>query len=168
MKRTLRGSGMADSLLIITWVHVALSVIMLVAGIVVVRGLLRGHDSGGWTTVFLVTAIGTNAGSFAFPFAKLLPSHITAIIALVLLAVTLLARHAFALSGSWRWIYAVGLTFTLFFDVFVLVAQAFGKIPGLHRLAPTQSEPPFAVVELVVLAAFVVLAVIAGRRFDRA
>lgn len=156
---------MSDGLLTITLIHVALSVVMLIAGLVVMGGLLRGRDSGAWTTVFFTTAIATNVSGFAFPFVMLLPSHITAIISLVLLAVTLLARHAFALAGAWRWVYAVGLTFTLFFDVFVLVAQAFGKIPALHRLAPTQGEPPFAVAELVVLALFVVLAVMAGRRF---
>ena len=119
-------------------------------------------------TVFLVTAVATNASGFVFPFVKLLPSHITAIIALVLLAVTLLARYAFALAGAERWIYAVGLTFSLFFDVFVLVAQAFGKILALGQLAPIGGVPPFVITELVVLAVFIVLAVKTGRRFGRA
>lgn len=153
-----------SSLLIVTWVHVAISVVMLIAGIVVVRGLLQGRDSGAWTVVFLVTAIATNAGGFAFPFVKLLPSHITAIIALVLLAVMLLARYAFAPTRFWRGVWAAGLVFTLFFDVFVLVAQAFGKVPVLHQFAPTGGEPPFAVVELIVLALFIFLAVKAVRR----
>jgi len=159
---------MSNELLIFTLFHVALSLVMLVAGAVVVRGLLRGRDSGTWTIVFLVSAIATNASGFGFPFVKLLPSHITGVVALLLLVVILLARYAFALAGPWRWIYAVGLTFSLFFDVFVLIAQAFGKIPALHRLAPTGGEPPFAIVELIVLAAFVVLAVLAGRRYGRA
>jgi hypothetical protein len=157
---------MSNGLLIYTLFHVALSIVMLVSGAVVVSGLLRGRDAGGWTTAFLISAIATNATGFGFPFVKLLPSHITAIIALVLLAVMLLARYAFSLAGFWRWIYAGGLVFSLFFDVFVLVAQAFGKIPALKQLAPTGGEPPFAITELVVLAIFVFLAVVAIRRFE--
>src|SRR5471032_468103 len=159
---------MSNGLLIYTLFHVALSIVMLVAGLVVVNGLLRGRDAGRWTTVFLIFTFATNASGFAFPFVKLLPSHITGIIALVLLAAMLLAKYAFALAGFWRWVYAGGLVFSLFFDVFVLVAQAFGKIPALKQLAPTGSEPPFAIAELVVLAVFVILAVMAGRRFGRA
>ena len=159
---------MSNGLLAFTLFHVALSVVMLVTGAVVVKGLLRGRDAGGWTTAFLVFTFATNASGFGFPFVKLLPSHITAIIALVLLAVTLLARYAFVLTGFWRGVYAGGLVFSLFFDVFVLVAQAFGKIPALKQLAPTGGEPPFAVTELVVLAAFVVMAILAIRRSGRA
>ncbi len=153
-----------SSLQIITLVHVVISIVMLVAGIVVVNGLLRGRDAGRWTTVFLVFTFATNASGFVFPFVKLLPSHITAVIALVLLAAMLLAKYAFALAGFWRGVWVGGLVFSLFFDVFVLVAQAFGKIPALHQLAPTGGEPPFAVAELVVLAVFIFLAVKAIRR----
>lgn len=155
---------MSNGLQIFTLFHVALSVVMLVAGVVVVNGLLRGRDAGRWTTVFLVFTFATNATGFGFPFVKLLPSHITAVVALVLLAAMLLAKYAFALAGFWRGVWAGGLVFSLFFDVFVLVAQAFGKIPALKQLAPTGSEPPFAVAELVVLAVFIFLAVKAIRR----
>ena len=44
--------------------------------------------------------------------------------------------------------------FALYLNVFVLVVQSFQKIPALNALAPKGSEPPFAVVQLVVLAAF--------------
>ena len=43
--------------------------------------------------------------------------------------------------------------------------QAFLKVPALTALAPTQSEPPFAVAQLIVLALFVALTVAAARRF---
>jgi hypothetical protein len=155
---------MSNGLLIYTLFHVALSIVMLVAGVVVVNGLLRGRDAGRWTAVFLVFTFATNATGFGFPFVKLLPSHITAIIALVLLAAMLLAKYAFALAGFWRGVWIGGLVFSLFFDVFVLVAQAFGKIPALKQFAPTGSEPPFAITELVVLAVFIFLAVKAIRR----
>ena len=155
---------MSNGLLIYTLFHVALSIVMLVAGIVVVNGLLRGRDTGRWIPVFLVFTFATNASGFAFPFVKLLPSHITGIIALVLLAAMLLAKYAFALAGFWRGVWAGGLVFSLFFDVFVLVAQAFGKILALGGLAPIASVPPFVITELVVLAVFIFLAVKAIRR----
>ncbi|MEI7688139.1 MAG: hypothetical protein WCL32_24305, partial [Planctomycetota bacterium] len=50
-------------------------------------------------------------------------------------------------------------------NVFVLIIQTFLKVPALHDLAPTQSEPPFAVTQLVVLLAFVVLGVVATLKF---
>ena len=156
---------MSTGLLIFTLFHTALSLVALVAGIVVVRALLRGGRAGGWTTAFLVTAVATNATGFGFPFVKLLPSHIVAIVALAVLALTVLAQYAFALAGPWRRIYAAGLVLSLYFDVFVLVAQAFGKIPPLHRLTPTGGEPPFAIAQAVVLLVFVYLTVMAIRRF---
>lgn len=155
---------MSAGLLIFTLFHVALSLIALVAGIVVVRGLLQARETGTWLTVFLVTAIATSVTGFGFPFVKLLPSHILGIIALVVLAVTLLARYAFGLAGAWRGIWVAGLVASLYFDVFVLVAQAFGKVPGLHQLAPTGSEPPFAIAQAVVLVVFLVIGFLAVKR----
>jgi hypothetical protein len=38
------------------------------------------------------------------------------------------------------------------------------KVPGLQALAPTQTEPPFGVTQLLVLAVFVVLGLRASRR----
>jgi hypothetical protein len=54
---------------------------------------------------------------------------------------------------------------SLYFLVFVGIAQAFAKAPALHALAPTQSEPPFAITQAVVLALFLVLAFAAARSF---
>ncbi len=43
--------------------------------------------------------------------------------------------------------------------------QLFEKVPDLKALAPTQSEPPFKVTQLIVLVVFVVLAITASIRF---
>jgi len=51
----------------------------------------------------------------------------------------------------------------LWLNVFVLVAQLFNKVPALHELAPTQTEPPFGVAELVVFGIFVFIGVRALR-----
>jgi len=53
----------------------------------------------------------------------------------------------------------------LYLNVFVGVVQAYEKVPVLKALAPTQSEPPFAITQLVVLIMFVLLTIIATIRF---
>jgi len=45
------------------------------------------------------------------------------------------------------------------------VVQAFEKVPALKAMAPTQTEPPFKLTQLVVLGLFVVLAIVAVIRF---
>jgi len=53
----------------------------------------------------------------------------------------------------------------LYFNVFVLVVQTFEKVPALHAMAPTQTEPPFKLTQLVVLAIFVLLGIVATIAF---
>jgi hypothetical protein len=127
--------------------------------------MLRSRDAGGWTGLFLLTAVATSVTGFGFPFTKFLPSHGVGVVSLLVLAAILLARYAFGLAGAWRWIYAVGLVLAFYFNVFVLIAQLFAKVPALKQLAPTGSEPPFAITELVVTVIFAVLTFLAARRF---
>jgi hypothetical protein len=87
------------------------------------------------------------------------------IISLVVLTVAILARHSFHLACAWRWIYVVSAAIALYLNVFVLVVQAFEKVPALKAMAPTQSEPPFLVAQLVVLALFIALTIFAVKRF---
>jgi hypothetical protein len=54
---------------------------------------------------------------------------------------------------------------SLYFNVFVAIVQSFEKIPALHAMAPTQTEPPFKLTQLVVLALFIVLGIVAAIRF---
>jgi len=149
----------------LTFVHVVLSLIGILSGFVVLFGLLTAKRLDGWTALFLTTTVLTSATGFLFPLHKLLPSHIVGIISLVLLAVAILARYALHLAGAWRWIYVVTAVIALYLNVFVLIVQAFLKVPALNDLAPTQSEPPFKITQLVVLALFVVLAIVAAIKF---
>ena len=102
---------------------------------------------------------------FLFPFQGFTPAIGVGIISLVVLAVALLARYAGHLAGAWRWIYVVCATVALYFNVFVLVVQLFQKARTLHALAPTQSEPPFVLAQLAVLALFVAVSAVAAIRF---
>jgi len=71
----------------------------------------------------------------------------------------------FLVTTAWARVYAIGAVVALYLNVFVLVVQAFLKAPALNALAPTQSEPPFLVAQLVVLMLFVGFGIVAARRF---
>jgi len=155
------------SLSTFTMLHVIISLIGVVSGLVVLSGLLGSKVMPSWTALFLVTTILTNATGFLFPFDKLLPSHIIAIISLVLLAIACFALYGMKLAGAWRWIYTLTALIALYLNVFVLVIQSFLKIGPLHALAPSvpPSEPPFAAVQGIILVFFVIAIIGAVRRF---
>jgi hypothetical protein len=147
------------------FVHVVVSLIGIATGLVVVYGLIRGRPHDGWTAVFLVTTILTSLTGFPLPATQLLPSHIVGIISMVLLALAVAALYVYHLAAAWRWIYVVSAMAALYLNVFVGVVQSFQKLAFLKPLAPTQSEPPFLIVQVLVLALFVVLGVVAAKRF---
>ena len=153
------------SLSTFTWVHTALSLVALAVGLVVMIGLLAGRRFNGWIALFLLTAVLTSVTGFGFPFDKLLPSHMVGIVSLVVLAISILAIYAFHVTGAWRWIFAISVVIGVYLDAFVAVAQAFMKIPALKAMAPTQSEPPFLIAQVVLLVIFVALAIAAAIRF---
>jgi hypothetical protein len=146
-------------------IHVLLSLIGMVSGLVVLYGLLAGRPFGGWTALFLATTILTSLTGFPLAPFGFDPARAIGVISLVLLAVAVAAYYAFRLAGAWRWIYVGSAMAALYLNVFVGVVQAFQKLPLLHALAPTQSEPPFLVTQIVVLAVFIVLGIVAVIRF---
>ena len=153
------------SLSTFTTLHVIISLIGIVTGLVVLLGMLGGRQLGSWTAIFLATTVLTSATGFLFPFNKLLPSHVVGIISLAVLAIALLALYGLHLAGAWRWIYVAAAVLALYLNVFVGVVQAFQKLAFLQPFAPTQSEPPFLVAQLVVLAIFLALGFLGVRRF---
>lgn len=148
-----------------TLVHVLLSFIGIGSGLLVAYGMLVGKRLDGGTAIFLVSTVLTSATGFLFPVKHLLPSHVVGIISLVVLAVAILARYALHLAGAWRWIYVVCALLALYLNCFVAVVQSFLKIPTLHAMAPTQKEPPFLVAQLAVMAVFIVVGVLAVKKF---
>lgn len=148
-----------------TFVHVALSLIAIAAGVIVFLGFTANAALPGTTALFLVTTVLTSATGFGFAFTKLLPSHIVGLISLVVLGVAIYALYGAHLKGAWRWVYVVTASTALYLNVFVLIVQLFLKVPALHALAPTQGEPPFIIAQTVALAAFIALGWLAVRRF---
>ena len=148
-----------------TTLHVVISLIGIASGLIALVGMIGGRRLPGWTALFLATTVLTSVTGFLFPFSQLLPSHVVGAISLVVLAVAIAGLYGFSLSGAWRWVYVVTAVLALYFNVFVGVVQAFQKLPFLQPLAPTQSEPPFAVAQIAVLTVFAVLGYLAVRKF---
>jgi len=148
-----------------TLVHVVLSLAGIVSGFVVVGGLIAAKRLEPWTQLFLATTAATSLTGFGFPFVHLLPSHVVGALSLLALAVATVARYAGHLAAAWRRIFVVAAVVALYFNVFVLVVQLFLKVPALHAMAPSQSEPPFVFTQLAVLASFLMLGIVSARRF---
>jgi hypothetical protein len=147
------------------FVHVLLSLIGIFTGFVVLYGLLTAQRLDGWTLWFLITTLATSVTGFFFPFHGFTPAIGVGIVSVIVLLFAIAARYSFHLAGRWRAIYTVAAVFALYLNTFVLVAQAFQKIPALHALAPKGSEPPFAIAQGIVLLFFVVAGVLSVRRF---
>jgi hypothetical protein len=151
-------------------VHVIISLIGILAGLIVMFGMLGSNRMPGLTATFLLFTILTSATGFVIPplvTEKLLPSHIIGALSLVLLAIACIGLYGMKQSGAWRWIYVLTALISLYLNVFVLVIQSFLKIPALTALAPGNppSGPVFAVVQGIVLVFFVIMIIGAIRRF---
>ena len=148
-----------------TKVHVVISLIGIASGLIIVFGMLAAQRFDRWTALFLLSTLATSVTGFLFPFHGVTPGIVVGIISVVVLAIAIFARYPQHLRGSWRWIYVVSAVVALYLNVFVLIAQLFQKVPQLKALAPSQSEPPFAVTQLGVLVLFVLLGIVATIKF---
>ena len=131
-------------------VHVVISLIAIVAGLIVMFKMLGSDRVSGLTGIFLLFTILTNVTGFFIPpflYDKLLPSHMIGILSLILLAIACFAFYSAKLSGMWRWVYVVTALVSLYLNCFVLVIQTFLKVLftpgwllermlGLHRHRP--------------------------------
>ena len=151
-----------------TLMHVLLSLLGIFAGLVVAGGLVSGRRLDGWTGLFLATTVLTNVTGFVFPFVTFMPSHAVGVISLLVLPVVVAARYWKHLAGGWRTVFVVGTVLTLYLNAFVLVVQLFRRLPALLVSAPTQTEPPFLVTQVIVLAMFVWLGRAAVKGFRAA
>jgi hypothetical protein len=140
-----------------TLVHTVISIVAIAAGLVVVGGLIAGVRIDGWTGIFLVTTALTSITGLA--------SHWVGIISLLILPFVIAARYWRQLRGAWRGTYVVGTVLVLYLNFFVLLVQLFRRIPALIVAAPKQTEPPFVLTQLLVLALFAWLGFAAFRRF---
>ena len=148
-----------------TLIHVVISLLGIASGFVVVIGLIASKRLSGWTAVFLATTIATSVTGFGFPIKGVTPGIVVGVISLFVLAIAVYARYAGRLVGAWRLTYVITAVVALYLNFFVLIVQSFLKVPALNALAPTGSEPPFAIAQGVVLVGFIVVGFLAAKRF---
>jgi hypothetical protein len=155
------------SLSAFTTLHVVISLIAIVAGLIVMFGMLGPYHSGGLTGIFLLLTILTSVTGFMFPFNGITPGILIGILSCILLVIACLALYSMKAAGPWRWIYLLTALISLYLNVFVLVIQSFLKIPPLHEIAP--GNPPtglvFAVVQGIVLLFFIGMIIQVWRRY---
>jgi hypothetical protein len=145
--------------------HTAISLVGILSGLLVVYGFATSRSMPALTAIFLLTTVATSVTGFFFHRDQLLPSHILGIISLAILAPAIYGLYGKHLRGFWRGIYVLGAVAGLYFNVFVLIVQVFQKIPALHALAPTQSEPSFTGSQGVALLLFIGIGILSFRRF---
>src|ERR1700681_3840650 len=153
---------------IFTFAHVVISLVGIFSGLVVAYALINAEQLDGWTSVFLWATGLTIVTGFMFPFHGFQPSYVVGAISLLVLALALFALYRRHLEGGWRRTYVISAMIALYLNVFVLVVQLFRRVPALKALAPTQTESPFKITQLVVLLVFVVITILAAMKFRHA
>lgn len=148
-----------------TVLHVVISMIAIFAGFIVVGAMFAGASLGGWTAFFLLMTFLTSLTGFLFPFKAVTPAIITGAIATPILLVAVWALYRHRLVGRWRVVYVAAAVASLYLNVFVFIAQSFQKVSFLNPYAPIGSEPPFLIAQVTTLVAFVLLGVLAAKRF---
>lgn len=137
--------------------HVAISLVGIVAGLVALPALAKGHFLPGTQAIFLVTTLLTSLTGFLFPFRGFTPAIGVGIVSTLVLIVAFVALYGLKLRGRARGVYAVSATAALWMNLFVLVVQGFLKVPALNLLAPTGSEPPFLAAQGLLLIVMLIL-----------
>jgi hypothetical protein len=153
------------SLALFTQVHVAISLIGIAAGFLVIFGMFASKKLPALTALFLIMTVLTSVTGFFFPYKGMTPGIKIGILSLVVLLFAILARYPGKLAGGWRPTWVVTAVVAQFFNFLVLVVQSFEKVPALHALAPTQKETPFKVAQLATLVVFLLLGIVAFRKF---
>ena len=148
-----------------TLLHVLVSLAGIATGLVAVLGLINNKLFQAWTAIFLGTTLLTSATGFLFPFKGITPGIVLGILSVVALIIATVALYGEKLSGAWRGAYVLSACTALYFNVFVLFAQLFAKVPALRAVAPSQTSPAFGLTQVVVLVIFIFLTTRAFKGF---
>ncbi len=148
-----------------TLLHVIITLIAIASGLIAVGGMFASRRLPGTTAVFLLTTVLTSVTGFLFPIHGFTPGLGVGIVSCLILAVALYAYYGKHLTGAWRWIYVVTAIAALYFNIVVLIVQSFQKVAALAALAPTQSDPPFVITQVVVMVIFILIGLFAAVKF---
>ena len=148
-----------------TQIHVIISLVGIVSGLIVLFGMVGAKRMDGMTALFLATTALTSITGFFFPFHGVTPGIILGVLSLIVLALCIPARYTFRMAGKWRATYVITAVIALYFNCFVLIVQSFLKIGALHALAPHGNEPPFAIAQGILLVLFIIAGILAVKKF---
>lgn len=151
-----------------TRLHVLLSLIGIVAGMLVLLGLLTRRRFPILTAVYLTTTALTSITGFLFPNKTITPAIVLGILSMIALILATVALYGRKLAGAWRGTYVITACIALYFNVFVLFAQLFAKVPELKAVAPTMSSPAFALTQTAILVLFIAVTFRAFKKFHPA
>jgi len=147
--------------------HVVICFVALLAGALVLIALRKGEHESIRAIVLLVGTVLISLTGFALPSPPGTPTpdpaRIVGVLELLIVAIAAFALYLKHLSGAWRAAYIVTIVLAVYLNAFVAVTQAFLKIGFLHAFAPTGKEPPFLIAQLLTLALFVLIGVMAFR-----
>jgi hypothetical protein len=146
-----------------TTLHVLISFVGIVAGLIALPAIARGHVLPRANVIFLWLTLLTSLTGFLFPIVAFTPALGVGIFSTLILAVALWAWYGRKLAGRAGAIYAIAATIGLWLNLFVLVVQSFLKVPALNALAPNGNEPPFAAAQGALLIAMLALGYFAFR-----
>ncbi|MGA2850832.1 MAG: hypothetical protein ABSE46_17675 [Terracidiphilus sp.] len=152
----------------LTYLHVFLSVVGLGAGIFVILGFLSSKRFSILTAAFLFSTVLTSLTGFIFPYHGVTPGIVIGVLSLIVLVLAIYALYVNKLAGDWRATYVVSACVALYFNFFVLVAQAFDKVKVLHSIAPSQTSPGFGIAQAVLLLLFILLTTRSIKKFHPA
>ena len=148
-----------------TLAHILISLVGIAAGFGVLSGMIAGKLFRRWTAWFLVATILTSVTGFLFPFKTFTPALGTGIFSMLLLAPACYALYGRRLAGAWCGVFVITSVIALYLNCFVLIVQLFQKFPALREISPEQTSPVFGITQGIVLLVFIVLGVVAKKRF---
>jgi hypothetical protein len=152
----------------LTYLHVFLCVVGLGAGIFVILGFLSSKRFNILTAAFLFSTILACLTGFIFPYHGVTPGIVIGVLSLIVLSVATYALLVKKLAGDWRVTYVISACVALYFNFFILVAQAFDKVQVLHSIAPSQTSPGFGITQAVLLVIFILLTTRSVKKFHPA
>ena len=149
--------------------QVVLGLIAIGTGATVLFGLLTGELLDRWTVNFLRCSLAASVIGLFFPFhpfEHLTPTQEIFMLSVYVAGAEILAWRKYRLAGVWRSIFALTTTVVLYLNVAVAITQVFKHISQIMAWAPAQSQSTFLVTQLLVTAVFVVLGILAVKRFQ--
>lgn len=150
--------------ILISVVHTVISIAALVLGLDVLFRIAFRVRHRSRELAFVDAAVVATATGFLFPFHGVTPALAIGVVSSAVLVMTWACRRRSMTNRACHTAFIAGLVVSEYLLCFVAVAQAFGKIAFLHRLAPTLREPAFGLSQALLLLVFAAIAVRISRR----